>query len=109
MADQDKNFVEYVVKAIVDNPNDVKVERKVDEMGVLIELTVNPADMGKIIGKEGKTAKSLRTLLRVLGAKENARVNLKIIEPEGGKEMKSVEKDDKSDNKDKEEQSTDII
>jgi len=81
----DQEFVEYVVKAIVDNPEKVKVERKVDEMGVLIELTVDPADMGKIIGKEGRTAKSVRTLLRVLGAKNNARVNLKIIEPEGGR------------------------
>lgn len=84
MADNDKAFVEYVVKAIVDNPDKVKVERKVDEMGVLLELTVDPADMGKIIGKEGRTAKAIRTLLRVLGAQINARVNLKIIEPEGG-------------------------
>jgi hypothetical protein len=84
MADNDKAFVEYVVKAIVDNPNKVKVDRKVDEMGVLLELTVDPADMGKIIGKEGRTAKAIRTLLRVLGAQLNARVNLKIIEPEGG-------------------------
>ena len=84
MADNDKAFVEYVVKAIVDNPDKVKVDRKVDEMGVLLELTVDPADMGKIIGKEGRTAKAIRTLLRVLGAQLNARVNLKIIEPEGG-------------------------
>lgn len=91
MAEADKEFVEYVVKAIVDNPSDVKVDRRVDEMGVLLELTVNPQDMGKIIGKEGRTAKSLRTLLRVLGAKNNARVNLKIIEPEGGREVKIPE------------------
>ncbi len=84
MGDKDKNFVEYVVKAIVDNPDKVQVERKVDEMGVLIELTVAPEDMGKIIGKEGQTAKAIRTLLRVLGAQINARINLKIIEPEGG-------------------------
>ena len=84
MGDKDKNFVEYVVKAIVDNPDKVQVERKVDEMGVLIELTVAPEDMGKIIGKEGQTAKAVRTLLRVLGAQINARINLKIIEPEGG-------------------------
>lgn len=103
MAVQDKDFVEYVVKAIVDSPEDVQVERRVDEMGVLIELKVNPADMGKIIGKEGKTAKSLRTLLRVLGAKENARVNLKIIEPEGGKEVREISEEKQ------EEQSTDII
>lgn len=85
MADADKEFVEYIVKSIVEKADDVKVERKIDERGVLLELTVNPEDMGKIIGKEGRTAKALRTLLRVLGAKNNARVNLKIVEPEGGK------------------------
>ena len=79
----DQEFVEYVVKAIVEHPDGVSAKRTVDEMGVLIELTVDPEDMGQIIGKEGRTAKSLRTLLRVLGAKNNARVNLKIIEPEG--------------------------
>ncbi len=79
----DQTFVEYVVKAIVDHPDDVKTERTVDERGVLITLHVNPEDMGKIIGKDGRTAKSVRTLLRVLGAKNNARVNLKIVEPEG--------------------------
>lgn len=95
MADQDKEFVEYIVKAIVEKPEEVMVERKIDERGVLLELTVNPEDMGKIIGKEGRTAKALRTLLRVLGAKNNARVNLKIVEPEGSKnasgEIKSTE------------------
>lgn len=84
--EKDQAFVEMVVKEIVDNPDEVKTERKVDEMGVLIELSVAPDDMGKIIGKEGKTAKSIRTLLRVLGAKERARVNMKIIEPETGRE-----------------------
>jgi len=85
--EKDQAFVEMVVKQIVDNPDEVKTERKVDEMGVLIELSVAPDDMGKIIGKEGKTAKSIRTLLRVLGAKERARVNMKIIEPETGREV----------------------
>jgi uncharacterized protein len=80
----DKVFLEYVVKALVDNPNDVKIERTVDEMGVLITLTVNPADMGKIIGRMGNTAKAIRTLLRIIGMKNNARVNLKINEPAGG-------------------------
>ena len=84
MEDADKVFLEYVVKALVDNPNDVKIERTVDEMGVLITLTVNPADMGKIIGRMGNTAKAIRTLLRIIGMKNNARVNLKINEPEGG-------------------------
>lgn len=83
MHEGDKEFLEYVVKALVDNPNDVKIERTVDEMGVLITLTVNPADMGKVIGRMGNTAKAIRTLLRVIGMKNNARVNLKINEPEG--------------------------
>lgn len=84
MQDADQAFLEYVVKALVDNPNDVKIDRVVDEMGVLITLTVNPADMGKIIGRMGNTAKAIRTLLRIIGMKNNARVNLKINEPEGG-------------------------
>ena len=79
----DIEFVEYVVKSIVDHPDDVKVERKIDEMGVLITLQVNPEDMGQVIGRQGATAKSIRTLLRVIGARNNARVNLKIYEPEG--------------------------
>lgn len=114
MAEADKEFVEYVVKTIVDNPDDVKVDRRVDEMGVLLELTVNPQDMGKIIGKEGRTAKSLRTLLRVLGAKNNARVNLKIIEPEGGREVKITEEkvEEKKENETKpieEEKPTEVV
>lgn len=80
---KDKDFIEYAVKMLVDNPDDVKVERKIDEMGVLITLDVNPKDMGMVIGREGMTAKALRTLLRVIGARNNARVNLKINEPEG--------------------------
>src|SRR3989344_1143545 len=83
MEDADKVFLEYVVKALVDNPNDVKIDRTVDEMGVLISLTVNHADMGKIIGRMGNTAKAIRTLLRIIGMKNNARGNLKINEPEG--------------------------
>ncbi len=77
-------FLDYVIKALVENPNDVKISRTVDEMGVLLTLMVNPADMGKIIGRSGNTAKAIRTLLRVVGMKNNARVNLKINEPEGG-------------------------
>ena len=80
---KDQEFVEYVVKALVDNQDKVKVERRVDEMGVLITLDVDGADMGKIIGRDGATAKALRTLLRVVGMENNARVNLKINEPEG--------------------------
>ncbi len=78
---KDQEFVEYVVKALVDNPDQVKVDRRVDEMGVLITLDVAGVDMGKIIGRDGATAKALRTLLRVVGMKNNARVNLKINEP----------------------------
>ncbi|MBI1833296.1 MAG: KH domain-containing protein [Candidatus Andersenbacteria bacterium] len=81
----DVEFVEYVVKSIVDHPDDVKLDRAIDEMGVLITLTVNPEDMGQVIGRSGATAKSIRTLLRVIGARNNARVNLKINEPEGGR------------------------
>lgn len=81
--EMDQEFVEYVVKALVDNPNDVSTDRSVDEMGVLITLKVNPQDLGQVIGRSGQTAKSLRTLLRVVGAKNHARVNLKIYEPEG--------------------------
>jgi uncharacterized protein len=79
----DRDFIEYVVKQIVDEPDAVEVHRSVDELGVLITLKVGKFDMGKVIGKSGQTAKSLRTLLRVIGSKNNARVNLKIIEPEG--------------------------
>jgi len=79
----DQEFVEYVVKAIVNHPDDVKTERKVDEMGVLIVLRVNPEDMGTLIGRAGSTAKAIRALTRIVGLKNNARVNLKIEEPEG--------------------------
>lgn len=79
----DKDFIEHVVKLIVEKPEEVKVSRAVDEMGVLITLQVSKEDMGKIIGKSGQTAKSLRILLRVIGSKNNARVNLRIVEPEG--------------------------
>ena len=79
----DQEFLEYLVKSIVDHPDDVKIERKVDEMGVLLDLRVNQEDMGMLIGLQGSTAKAIRTLLRIIGARNNARVNLKIEEPEG--------------------------
>lgn len=82
--EQDQDFLEFAVKALVDNPDDVKVNRTVDEMGVLLTLDVHKDDMGKIIGRAGNTAKAIRTLLRVVGMKNDARVNLKINEPEGG-------------------------
>lgn len=81
----DKEFLEYVIKSLVDHPEAVKVDRKTDDMGVLLTLDIHPDDMGKVIGRMGNTAKSVRTLLRVVGMKNNARVNLKINEPEGGK------------------------
>ncbi len=80
---QDRDFVEYIVKQIVEKPDEVEISREVDEMGVLITLKVAKDDMGKIIGKSGQTAKSIRILLRVIGSKNNARVNLKIVEPDG--------------------------
>ena len=92
--ERDAQFVEEVVKMLVDNPEDVKVDRKVDEMGVLITLDVNPEDMGMVIGREGSTAKALRTLLRVVGARNNARVNLKINEPEGSERPQKKEESD---------------
>ncbi|MBI2450889.1 MAG: KH domain-containing protein [Parcubacteria group bacterium] len=88
---QDQEFVEYVVKALVDNPDAVKVDRTVDEMGVLLTLKVAQEDMGKIIGRDGSTAKSIRSLVRIVGLKNNARVNLKIEEPEGGKRIKNLD------------------
>ncbi len=81
--EKDQEFVEFIIKALVDNPQDVRTDRTVDEMGVLITLHINPADMGQVIGRMGQTAKAVRTLLRVVGAKHKARVNLKIDEPEG--------------------------
>jgi len=85
MAEKDQAFVEVIVKAIVANPDDVKVDRIVDERGVLLTLTVNPTDIGYVIGRQGQTAKAIRTLAKIIGAKNNARVNLKIAEPEGSR------------------------
>ena len=84
-ATADQDFLEYLIKALVDHPEDVKVDRKVDEMGVLLSLKVNPEDMGQIIGRAGATARSIRSLVRIVGLKNHARVNLKIEEPEGGR------------------------
>lgn len=78
----DKEFLEYIVKRLVDNPDDVRIKRKVDEMGVLLSLHVHADDMGQVIGRGGNTARALRTLLRIVGMKSHARVNLKIEEPE---------------------------
>ncbi|HVU79816.1 MAG TPA: KH domain-containing protein [Candidatus Paceibacterota bacterium] len=83
-AERDQEFLEFVVKGLVENPDAVKITRAVDEMGVLLTLDLHPDDMGKVIGRSGNTAKAIRTLLRVVGMKHNARVNLKINEPVGG-------------------------
>ncbi len=80
----DQQFVEFVVKALVSSPDEVVVERTIDEKGVLLELTVSPDDLGRVIGKRGGTAQSIRTLLRALGTKNDARYNLKIVDTDGG-------------------------
>ncbi len=83
--DKDREFVEFIIKEIVNNPDAVKVERTVDELGVLLTVKVAPEDMGLLIGRSGSTAKAVRTLARIVGMRNNARVNLKIEEPEGGR------------------------
>ena len=87
----DEGFLSYIVKSLVDHPEDVKIERKVDEMGVLLTLRVNPEDMGQIIGREGSTARAIRNLVRIVGLKNHARVNLKIEEPEGSSRERRTE------------------
>jgi len=82
-------FVEFIVKALVDNPSDVKVQKTLDERGVLLTLDINSADMGYVIGRRGQNARAIRTLLRIVGARNNARLNLKINEPEGGRGPRS--------------------
>lgn len=94
MSTIDQQFVEYIVKSLVGNPDDVIVERTIDEKGVLLTLTVNPEDLGRVIGKRGVTAQSLRTLLRALGTKNDARYNLKIVNNDG--EGYTVSSDDVS-------------
>lgn len=83
MTKTDQEFLEFLIKSIVDHPEEVVVDRKVDEMGVLLTLKVNSQDMGQVVGRQGSTAKAIRSLLRIVGVKNNARVNLKIDEPEG--------------------------
>lgn len=89
--EKDQEFLEFVIKGLVDKPEDIKVSRVVDEMGVLLTLDLNAEDMGKVIGRSGNTAKAIRTLLRVVGMKHNARVNLKINEPAGGRRDTSMD------------------
>jgi len=95
MSGLDKDFVEYVVKSVVGQPEKVLVTRTVDDMGVLLTLQVAKEDMGKVIGKSGQTAKSIRVLLRVIGSKTNTRVNMKIVEPEGSEVVGGELEDDK--------------
>ncbi|MBQ3464988.1 KH domain-containing protein [Candidatus Saccharibacteria bacterium] len=92
MATIDQQFVEYIVKTLVNNPDKVAVERKIDEKGVLLSLTVDPEDVGRVIGKRGVTAQAIRVLLRALGTKQDARFNLKIVNTDEGGEAKREEK-----------------
>ncbi len=97
MSTIDQQFVEYVIKSLVEHPEDVVVERLIDEKGVLLTLTVNPEDLGRVIGKRGGTAQSVRTLLRALGTKNDARYNLKIVNNDGftgGGQASSAASDD---------------
>jgi len=97
MSTIDQQFVEYIVKSLVGNPDDVAVDRIVDEKGVLLTLTVNPDDLGRVIGRRGVTAQSLRTLLRALGTKNSARYNLKIVNNDNPDEPIMMSSDDDSD------------
>ncbi|HET6747084.1 MAG TPA: KH domain-containing protein [Candidatus Saccharimonadales bacterium] len=91
MSTIDQQFVEYIVKSLVNHPDDVVVERQIDEKGVLLTLTVNPEDLGRVIGKRGVTAQSLRTLLRAFGTKNDARYNLKIVNNDEDRENYEAE------------------
>lgn len=91
---QDQEFLEFVVKSVVANPDKVTTERTVDERGVLLTLNIDPADMGYVIGRRGQTAQAIRTLLKIVGAKNNARVNLKINEPEGSQRRERPNRDE---------------
>jgi predicted RNA-binding protein YlqC (UPF0109 family) len=97
MSTIDQQFIEYVVKSLVGHPDDVVVDRLIDEKGVLLTLTVNPEDLGRVIGKRGVTAQSLRTLLRALGTKNDARYNLKIENNDDQRENYTSTSSDKSD------------
>jgi uncharacterized protein len=89
--EQDEKFLDFLVKSIVDHPDDVRISRKVDEMGVLLSLRVHPEDMGQVIGRSGATARAIRALLRIVGLKSRARVSLEIEEPEGGRGPRQAE------------------
>ena len=110
MATIDQQFVEYIVKTLVNNPEKVAVERKIDEKGVLLSLTVDPSDVGRVIGKRGVTAQAIRVLLRALGTKQDARYNLKIVNTdEDGKEVESVKTEEKETPKDEPEENIEEV
>src|SRR6476619_998021 len=99
MSSIDQQFVEYIVKSLVSNPDAVIIDRRIDEKGVLLELTVDPEDLGRVIGKRGATAQSIRTLLRALGTKNDARYNLKIVDvdrPDGVGAPAATQQDDQT-------------
>lgn len=101
MSSIDQQFIEFIVKSLVEKPDAVRVERKIDERGVLLELTVDPEDLGRVIGKRGSTAQSLRSLLRALGTKNDARYNLKIVDvdrPDGDEAVPAKTSDEPADN-----------
>jgi predicted RNA-binding protein YlqC (UPF0109 family) len=98
--EEDQEFLEYVVKKIVSHPDEVETDRTVDERGVLLNLSVHPDDMGHVIGRQGQTARALRTLLKIVGAKNNARVNLKIEEPEGSNRSEGSSESEESSEED---------
>jgi predicted RNA-binding protein YlqC (UPF0109 family) len=106
MSEIDQQFIEFVVKSLVGKPDAVEVKRTIDEKGVLLELTVDPEDLGRVIGKRGATAQSLRTLLRALGTKNDARYNLKIIDNGVGGPRSDDKREDKPADKEPKEQDT---
>jgi hypothetical protein len=93
MVSQEESLLSTIVVALVDNPSDVKVEKTTDEMGVLLSISLNPADMGKVIGREGATAKAIRAIMRAVGMNRQARINVKIVEPEGRQKNYREEKE----------------
>ena len=111
MATIDQQFVEYIVKTLVNNPEKVAVERKIDEKGVLLSLTVDPDDVGRVIGRRGVTAQAIRVLLRALGTKQDARYNLKIVntDDEGGEHQDDDSKNEAKDEESKEDTTSDVV
>ena len=105
----DQQLLEFIIKSVASNPDAVKVERTVDEMGVLLSLKVDPNDMAQVIGRQGSMAKALRTILKVAGAKNRARVNLKIEEPEGSSRVKREEREERTDSSKEAEKAADDI